>query len=108
MNARIWRFIKAPTKVLLNSFCCICACRQLYFLSRLLNYAFNELGLRVIITGAYGPNKASQRCLEKTGHKPIAVYPGIRLIDGKYEDAIWYMLKREEWWPVWQKYQKQF
>jgi len=72
----------------------------------LLNYAFNTLNLRKIASSAISFNERSVNYQKKTG----AVVEGTRknqfYKNGQYWDEVLLSIFKEDWIPLWEKYQK--
>lgn len=72
----------------------------------LLSYAFNTLNLRKICSSAIAFNERSINYQKKTG----AVVEGVRkdqlYKNGQYYDEVLLAVFKENWLPVWDKYQK--
>lgn len=72
----------------------------------LLDYAFNRLGLRKICSNVIAFNGRSKRYSEKCGYREEARRKAQFFRDGTYHDEIWLAVFRENWLPLWKKYQK--
>lgn len=72
----------------------------------LLNYAFNALGLRKICSDALAFNVASQRFSEKCGYKHEGLLRKHVFKNGEYVDQVLLAVFREDWLPLWEKFQK--
>jgi RimJ/RimL family protein N-acetyltransferase len=72
----------------------------------LLNYAFNTLNLRKIISMTLGFNGRSKRYSEKCGYREEARLKAQHFKNGQYWDEIILALFKEEWLPFWRKYCK--
>lgn len=72
----------------------------------LLNYAFNTLNIRKIHSSAISFNERSVNYQKKTG----AVIEGILkkqiYKNGKYHDQVMLSIFKEDWLPIWEKFQK--
>lgn len=73
----------------------------------LLNYAFNTLNLRKISSVVVDFNRASLRYAEKCGYKEEGRRIKHIFIDGEYHDQIVLTIFREDWPPIWAKFQKE-
>ncbi|MBD3310762.1 GNAT family N-acetyltransferase [Candidatus Woesearchaeota archaeon] len=67
------------------------ACRML------ISYAFSELGLGKIIIRCATDNRASQRVIQKLGGKLEGILRKDSFIAGKWRDALYHGLLKEEW-----------
>ncbi len=72
----------------------------------LLDYAFNTLNLRKINSSVYAFNKRSLKYNLKCGYKIEGVRKKQIFRNGKYHDEILIAVFKEDWLPVWKKYQK--
>lgn len=72
----------------------------------LLDYAFNRLGLRKICSNVLAFNGRSKRYSEKCGYQEEARRKAQFFRDGVFHDEIWLAVFRENWLPLWKKYQK--
>jgi len=72
----------------------------------LLNYAFNTLNLRKINSSVYAYNKRSLQYNLKCGYKIEGVRKKQIFRNGKYHDEIIIAVFKEDWLPIWRKYQK--
>lgn len=72
----------------------------------LLNYAFNTLNLRKICSGAFAFNERSIRYSLRCGYKEEGRLREHIFRDGKYHDKVLLAIFREDFVPVWEKYQK--
>jgi RimJ/RimL family protein N-acetyltransferase len=71
-----------------------------------LNYAFNTLNLRKICSTVLGFNKRSVRYSEKCGYRVEGVLKSHIFKRGEYQDEIHMAVFREDWLPLWKKFQK--
>jgi RimJ/RimL family protein N-acetyltransferase len=71
----------------------------------LLNYAFNTLNLRKINSSVYAFNKRSLRYNLKCGYKVEGVRKKQIFRNGKYHDEILIAIFKEDWLPIWERYQ---
>jgi len=71
----------------------------------LLNYAFNRLGLRKIMSHVLSFNGRSLRYSKKCGYREEARIKEMHFRNGQYYDDIILSVTREEWLPLWQAYQ---
>jgi RimJ/RimL family protein N-acetyltransferase len=71
----------------------------------LLNYAFNTLNLRKINSSVYAFNKRSLRYNLKCGYKVEGVRKKQIFRNGKYHDEILIAVFKEDWLPIWERYQ---
>lgn len=71
----------------------------------LLNYAFNTLNLRKINSSVYAFNKRSLRYNLKCGYKVEGVRKKQVFRNGKYHDEILIAVFKEDWLPIWKRYQ---
>lgn len=72
----------------------------------LLDYAFNTLNLRKINSSVYAFNKRSLKYNLKCGYKIEGVRKKQIFRNGKYHDEIIIAVFKENWLPIWKKYQK--
>ncbi len=72
----------------------------------LLDYAFNTLNLRKINSSVYAFNKRSLKYNLKCGYKIEGVRKKQIFRNGKYNDEILIAVFKENWLPVWKKYQR--
>ncbi|HLG93648.1 MAG TPA: GNAT family protein [candidate division Zixibacteria bacterium] len=72
----------------------------------LLDYAFNTLNLRKINSSVYAFNKRSLKYNLKCGYKVEGIRKRQTFRNGKYHDEILIAVFKEDWLPVWKKYQK--
>lgn len=70
----------------------------------LLNYAFNTLNLRKICSSVISFNQRSLHYSLKCGYKEEGVFKEHIFRDGKYWDSIQLAIFREDFEPVWEKY----
>lgn len=71
----------------------------------LLNYAFNTLNLRKINSSVYAFNKRSLQYNLKCGYKIEGVRKKQIFRNGKYHDEILIAVFKDDWLPIWKKYQ---
>lgn len=71
-----------------------------------LNYAFNALNLRKICSTVFGFNKRSVRYSEKCGYHVEGTLKSHVFKNGEYQDEIHMAVFREDWLPLWKKFQK--
>jgi len=71
----------------------------------LLNYAFNRLNMRKIMSQVLDFNGRSLRYSEKCGYREEARLKEMYFRDGKYCDEVILSVTKEEWLPFWQAYQ---
>ena len=69
----------------------------------LLNYAFNTLNLRKIVSHVYAFNGRSRRYSEKCGYKLEGVLKKHVFVDGEYCDVYCLAVFREEWLLLWRE-----
>lgn len=72
----------------------------------LLNYAFNTLNLRKINSSVYAHNKRSLKYNLKCGYKVEGVRKKQIFRNGKYRDEILLAVFKEDWLPIWNRYQR--
>lgn len=60
-------------------------------------YAFDILGLRLLLSETLAGNGASAHVLENVGYQQYGVIPGRYWKHGDYHDAIMFYLRREDW-----------
>jgi len=72
----------------------------------LLDFAFNELGLRKIYSRVLAFNGRSIRYSEKCGYKKEACLKEHHLLHGEYHDEIIMSVFKKDWTPLWQQYKK--
>ncbi len=70
----------------------------------LLDYAFNTLNLRKIMSTAIAFNRRSVAYSQKCGYKIEATLSSQHFRNGRYWDEIILGLFKEQWLPYWQKY----
>ena len=73
---------------------------------QLINYAFNVLGLHKLTSAALAYNQRSLRYSLHCGYKVEGTRKRQIFKDGEYRDLIILGLFREDWLPIWRKYQK--
>jgi RimJ/RimL family protein N-acetyltransferase len=62
-------------------------------------YAFDVLGLRLLLTEAMSDNLASRKALQKAGFRETAQIPKRYWRRGAYRDVTMFMLDRDDWHP---------
>ncbi len=72
----------------------------------LLNYAFNTLGLRKVMSSVKAFNTRSLKYSLHCGYVREGCLRKQHFVNGKYWDEIILGLFREEWLPYWEKYNK--
>jgi RimJ/RimL family protein N-acetyltransferase len=72
----------------------------------LLYHAFMILGIRKVISDVKAFNAQSAGHLMKCGYRPVGRYRRHNLHEGRYVDQLNFEIFREDWEPVWEKYQK--
>jgi RimJ/RimL family protein N-acetyltransferase len=72
----------------------------------LLNYAFNTLNLRKICSRVFGFNGRSRAYSEKCGYKIEGTLRDHHFKRGAYCDEIHLAVFREDWLPIWERFQK--
>ncbi|MCI0405084.1 MAG: GNAT family N-acetyltransferase [candidate division Zixibacteria bacterium] len=72
----------------------------------ILDYAFNTLNLRKVNSSVYAFNKRSLKYNLKCGYKVEGVRKKQIFRNGKYNDEIVIAVFKEDWLPIWKKYQK--
>ncbi len=72
----------------------------------LLNYAFNQLNLRKVCWGTLGSNAKGIRCAQKCGFTEDGRMKGQFQRGGSLIDDVYLSVFRENWLPVWGKYQQ--
>lgn len=63
----------------------------------LLEYAFERLGLHVLMSYVWEPNARSAAALRKQGYKPAGRYKFEDVKDGVYRDSLLFDVLREDW-----------
>ncbi len=71
----------------------------------LLNYAFNHLGLRKIMSQVLDFNGRSLHYSQKCGYSEEARLRDMYFRNGEYHDEVILSVTREVWLPLWQAYQ---
>ncbi|MEY2640878.1 MAG: hypothetical protein RL150_271 [Candidatus Parcubacteria bacterium] len=71
----------------------------------LLKYAFDTLNLRKIGARVYAFNGRSLRYQEKCGYRVEGVLKEQHFINGEYHDEVLLAVRREDWLPIWERYQ---
>lgn len=72
----------------------------------LLEYAFNTLNLHKVCSTVLAFNVRSQRYNEKCGYVVEGVQRAQMFRNGTYHDLILMAVFREDWLPLWEKYQR--
>lgn len=72
----------------------------------LLHHAFKVLGVRKLTSSVKAFNGPSLGHLMKCGYKPVGRYKAHDFHEGAYVDEILFEVFRENWEPIWDKYQK--
>lgn len=72
----------------------------------ILNYAFNILNLRKVCSRAFAFNAASRRFSEKCGYKYEGLLKEHAFKNGEYVDEVLLAVFREDWLPLWEKFQR--
>ena len=72
----------------------------------LLNYAFNTLNLRKIVSRVVSFNRRSKAYSEKCGYKVEGVLKKDIFKDGEYHDLICMAVFKDDWLPLWEKFRK--
>jgi RimJ/RimL family protein N-acetyltransferase len=72
----------------------------------ILHYAFDTLNLRKMHGAIYGFNKGSQAYNKKCGYQVEGVQRQHVFRNGEYHDRILVAVFREDWLPIWQKFQE--
>lgn len=71
----------------------------------LLDYAFNALGLRAVLSRVISHNGRSLKYADKCGYKEVGRIPKwIRGQDGVYRDEVLLVVTAEDWLPLWEKH----
>lgn len=73
----------------------------------LLNYVFNELGLRKVCSTVFDFNARSRAYSEKCGYKQEGVLKAHVFLHGEYHDEILLAVFREDWLPLWEKFKRE-
>lgn len=63
----------------------------------LLEYAFDRLGLHILISTVWEPNTRSAAALAKQGYQPAGRTKWQDIKNGRYRDMLWFDVTREEW-----------
>ena len=71
----------------------------------LLHYAFDTLNLRKMHAAIYGFNTASQAYKKKCGYQVEGVQRQHVFKNGEYHDRILVAVFREDWLPIWERFQ---
>lgn len=72
----------------------------------LLDYAFNWRDMRKVVSPIIGYNVRSRKYAKKCGYRFTARIPGEHFRFGKWRSEVLYTCWREEWQPLWQKYNR--
>ena len=72
----------------------------------LLDYAFNTLNLRKIVSHVHAFNGRSKAYSEKCGYKVEAVLKQEIFKNGRYHDLIVMAVFKKNWAPLWEKFRK--
>jgi RimJ/RimL family protein N-acetyltransferase len=72
----------------------------------LLNYAFNSLNLRKICSHTFGFNERSMAYSKKCGYHVEGVLKDHHFKNGAYCDDINLAVFKEDWLPIWKRFQK--
>lgn len=72
----------------------------------LLNYAFNQLNLHKICSGANSSNKRSIAYSKRCGYKVEAVRKKHVFSNGRYIDIVDLAVFKKDWLPIWKRYQR--
>jgi len=72
----------------------------------LLDYAFNWRGMRKVTSPILATNGASQRYAQKCGYRHMATIEQEHFRDGKWIDEVQYVVFRNDWLPLWEKYKQ--
>jgi len=72
----------------------------------LLEYAFQTRAVRKVTSAILSPNGASQRYAVKCGYRHMATIEQEHFRDGTWIDEEQYVVFRDDWLPIWEKYQK--
>lgn len=73
----------------------------------MLDYAFNWRDMRKVISPIIGYNIRSRKYAKRCGYRFTARIPGEHFRFGKWRSEVLYTCWREEWLPLWQRYQKE-
>lgn len=71
----------------------------------LLYHAFMVLGLRKLVSTVKAFNAQSAGHLMKCGYKPVGRYKQHHFHEGAYVDEVVFEVFRDDWEPIWEKYQ---
>jgi RimJ/RimL family protein N-acetyltransferase len=71
----------------------------------LLKHAFDSLGLRKIKSSVLSSNPRSKRYNQRCGYSTEGVLKAEKLKNGVYVDEILMAVTREQWLPIWNRYQ---
>ncbi len=71
----------------------------------LLNYAFNHLALRKILSKVLAFNGRSLRYSQRCGYREEARLKDMYFRDGEYHDEVILSVTRDIWLPLWESYQ---
>lgn len=72
----------------------------------LLDYAFNQLGLRKVCSSVLAFNKRSLQYNLHCGYKIEGIRKKQIFRNGSYWDEILFAVFKEDWLPIWEKYKK--
>lgn len=64
-----------------------------------IRYAFEVLGLRLLLTEAMSENEPSCKALRRVGYREVAQIPGRYWRRGAYRNLTLFMLDRDDWQP---------
>lgn len=64
---------------------------------RVVQYAFDQLGLHRIAARVFEFNEPSQRLLESLGFTQEGIHREAEFVDGEHRDVYWYGLLEDEW-----------
>jgi [ribosomal protein S5]-alanine N-acetyltransferase len=74
----------------------------------LLDYAFNTLGLRAVLSRVIERNLRSLKYADKCGYKEVGRIPKwIRGQDGVFRDEVLLVVTAEDWLPLWRKFKEE-
>ena len=73
---------------------------------QVLNYAFNELNMHKVVSFVYDYNERSFRYLLRCGYKVEGKQRQHVFRQGAYHDNVILGVLKEEWLPIWRKYQR--
>ena len=72
----------------------------------LLAYAFQTRAMRKVTSKILSSNGASQRYAQKCGYRHMATIEQEHFRDGQWIDEAQYVVFRDDWLPLWEKYKK--